>query len=189
MIKCPFCKFKIKEFEDHIDCASCGKYTIDNPSKEISEEDRTNFAGYLFETNRTSTHIKKIVLENDVFKNEVYSSGKVPKTTAQKMNKLLANLYKLCKEPAKDFYYESQKGISIAEEHGAEYNSDNESCIGFQVCYTNSFRELQQIMMLCNESEYFYIFKDHNKRANDALFGSNPLIMEFRFTAKWVLYA
>jgi hypothetical protein len=150
MTNCPFCNLKVKQFEDHIGCASCGKYTIDNPLKEISEEDRTNFAGYLFETNRISTHIKKIVLENDVFKNEVYSSGKVPKTIMQKIDKFIVNLYKLQKIPDQSFALLVSSIMRVKHRNPKLVGEDYFAPIS----YSKEFDETSSIYRLCIQAGY-----------------------------------
>jgi hypothetical protein len=100
---CPICHTDsfdvINETEYLYHCSSCGNFQLDCKADEIRNQPGINssklcdFAGYLFETNRKSETFRYIKLNKEAnahgFENEVYSSGLVPKTTLQKIDKFV----------------------------------------------------------------------------------------------------
>jgi hypothetical protein len=192
-ITCPFCGStscnEISSENNQYDCLSCGKYQLDCKAEDvtglpdINADKICDFAGYLLETNRLSPNFRNIYITTDDFENEVYGSGICPKTTMQKIDKLLLNLYKYSSDPIKSFDYIADQGIAGSLNEG--YISDMAffNHVTYPICYSKDYRELAQILVLCYESGYLTF--DLNGRKSDvkkAILGLYEGTYMFRFT-------
>jgi hypothetical protein len=169
--KCPICGsdffeiFPEKNNEYH--CNSCGNYKLDCKAEEVktltnlTEDKLCNFAGYLFETNRSSEtfkliKLKKVNPDEFCFEDEVYSSGLVPKTALQKIDKLLTNLYILSVSPIQSYKYDLTMGLWRAEISDDDYKSRYKAPIAY-VSYSN---QLSSIIQTAIQND-FIKFKPH----------------------------
>jgi nucleoside 2-deoxyribosyltransferase len=192
-ITCPFCGSdscnEISSENNQYDCPSCGKYQLDCKAEEvaglpdINADKLCDFAGYLHETNYLSPNYRNINITTDDFENEVYSSGVCPKTTMQKVDKLLLNLYKYSPDPIKSFYYITEQGIAISNNEGIIYDMDDIAHVAYPVCYAKHYRELAQIIVLCHDSRYI-IFDEtgYKSKINNLILALYEGTYMFRFT-------
>jgi hypothetical protein len=163
--KCPICGSNffgsVSETDNEYHCHSCGNYKLDCKAEEvinlpnITEDKLCDFAGYLFETNRTSETFKSIKLkkvnpDEFCFEDEVYCSGLVPKTAIQKIDKFIKNIYSISISLGQRFQCTS--GIIQL------YGDSNKQNYNWQIAYVNSNSELLNIIDYAHQLGYIEYF-------------------------------
>ncbi|MDR0943636.1 MAG: hypothetical protein LBM41_03795 [Ruminococcus sp.] len=163
MITCPFCEStsckEISSENNKYDCPSCGKYQLDIRADDVLNAfDYTinklrDFAGYLYETNHNSRSTKFIKLKKDnsqqySFEDEVYNSGLVPKTTLQKIDKFITNIYKLGNLSVQKFTF--WYGLGLCHSEFAQTISHHN--YRGEIAYAKDIYELNSIIKLAQDA-------------------------------------
>ena len=98
------------------DCENCGRYYVYGSAKSTALENKHILAGYLYETNRKNSENKYIEpFEVTIYSiPEILTSEKVPKTTMQKLEKLLLYFYKQNEYIGQEHKVDTESSISTA---------------------------------------------------------------------------